>query len=165
MKIIALFLFAITSCLSIKAQEVIHAASAEVEINNIQFNYSIGEMVLVDTYSTGDFLLTQGFLQPTESVINSVSSLDAHEDALHVYPNPFTHTIQVSLNSAEDGQFALQLYDASGRVVWSQDLFFVGNNTYQTIDFSMLSAGCYIMKVFSLGNTENNTYISRLIKN
>ncbi|WP_316739680.1 gliding motility-associated C-terminal domain-containing protein [Pedobacter aquatilis] len=58
--------------LSVRAQlsiptnlpQVINSASSYGKINNLYFDFSIGEMVLVETFQVANISLTQGFLQP-----------------------------------------------------------------------------------------------------
>ncbi|WP_231459145.1 MULTISPECIES: gliding motility-associated C-terminal domain-containing protein [unclassified Pedobacter] len=44
--------------------QVINAASNYGKINNLYFDFSVGEMVLVETFQSSNIALTQGFLQP-----------------------------------------------------------------------------------------------------
>lgn len=44
--------------------QVINSASSYGKINNLYFDFSIGEMVLVETFQANSISLTQGFLQP-----------------------------------------------------------------------------------------------------
>ncbi|MDN3587077.1 gliding motility-associated C-terminal domain-containing protein [Pedobacter aquatilis] len=44
--------------------QVVNAASSYGKINNLYFDFSIGEMVLVETFQSNGISLTQGFLQP-----------------------------------------------------------------------------------------------------
>ncbi|MDQ0637552.1 gliding motility-associated-like protein [Pedobacter sp. W3I1] len=43
---------------------VVNSASGSGQINNQLYDFSIGEMTLVQTYQAGNNILTQGFLQP-----------------------------------------------------------------------------------------------------
>ncbi|KLT66125.1 gliding motility-associated C-terminal domain-containing protein [Pedobacter sp. BMA] len=51
----------------VKAQSLpytINAANGSAKISNQFYDFSVGEMVLVQTFQTGSVSLTQGFLQP-----------------------------------------------------------------------------------------------------
>lgn len=146
-------------------QQTIQTMSFESEVAGNFYHSSIGEMMLVETYTSGDFIFTQGFLQPAENTIISVAENTAMADALHVFPNPFQQWVQIELMTGSTGNFEIEIIDASGRLVHSEQLLLAGARTAHSIDMSAYSAGYYILKATSLENTTNKTYISRLIKN
>lgn len=147
------------------AQQAITTTSNETTIDGNLYGYTIGEMVLVDTYSSADFLLTQGFLQPSENVSIHVTETEWQESGLLLFPNPFSQDVQIQLNNGESGSFGIEILDASGRLIFSERLIFSGVRSSHTLDLSDFSAGIYIIKATTQTNTTNNTYISRLIKN
>lgn len=60
-----------TSFLIVKAQDnlprIVNATSNYTEVNGLLFDYSVGEMVAIETFTMPDgTMLTQGFLQPSE---------------------------------------------------------------------------------------------------
>lgn len=162
-------LVAILSCVfgfavSSAAQQAITSASDAVSIDGNVYEYVIGEMVLVNTAASPSFMLTQGFLQPEETVIFSVAE-SFNDLSMNVYPNPFRNTIQLELTGTDAGNYQVELMDASGRKVQQWNLNFNSNGSYQTLDLSSFSTGCYFLKVTGISNTENRTYITRILKN
>ncbi len=146
------------------AQLAVTSASDAVSIDGNVYEYVIGEMVLVNTAATPEFVLTQGFLQPEETVIFSVAEA-MNNLSMNVYPNPFRNTIQLELSGTDAGNYQVDMMDASGRIVKQWNLVFSGNGSYQTLDLSSFSTGCYFLKVTGNTTTENSTYITRILKN
>lgn len=71
------------------------------------------------------------------------------ENALTVYPNPFTYHFTLSLFSKKEDVVMVQLYDISGKVVFTQNLGRLpkGNNTVQLRPVNNLTGGIYMLKV------------------
>ncbi|TCD10137.1 gliding motility-associated C-terminal domain-containing protein [Pedobacter frigidisoli] len=64
-----LFLFSLLLLYGLKVEAqilpyTVNSASGSGKINNQLYDFSIGEMVLVQTFQTNSAILTQGFLQP-----------------------------------------------------------------------------------------------------
>lgn len=65
----------------------IDAAGTSVTAAGITHDYAIGQVIAVPTYSTANFLVTPGVLQPQFST-TGVSTLPAAISGLSVFPNP-----------------------------------------------------------------------------
>ena len=65
-----------------------------------------------------------------------------------VYPNPFSHIINVNVNTEVDENAELELYDIYGKNVLSfkQELFSGENNFSFNVD-NKLSSGIYFLKI------------------
>ena len=74
------------------AQQTFNVSSNSATINNMQFDYSIGEMTLVTTERNANLIVTQGLLQPNSSGTGTQSQPNnthlSNADLIKVYPNP-----------------------------------------------------------------------------
>lgn len=65
-----------------------------------------------------------------------------------VFPNPFTETLQISMQLEKTGMIQVALYDASGRLVRrSQQTGLVGRNTIAMSNLSALLPGVYLLQI------------------
>lgn len=76
--------------------------------------------------------------------------------SVKAYPNPFSHSLQVGINSENAGQIQVTVSDAQGRVVMEQTI--VSEGRYSTLELSTqnLATGVYFLRVTGDGvNTTN----------
>ena len=64
---------------------------------------------------------------------------------LNVYPNPTHSTLFVDL--AGEGNYAINIIDISGRVVFSENVGNAGDNLHHAIDVQGFSKGLYLLNV------------------
>ncbi|MEZ4799046.1 MAG: T9SS type A sorting domain-containing protein [Flavobacteriales bacterium] len=145
------------------SQEIINSTSGQAEIDGNIFEYAIGEMVLVDAFSSSEVLLTQGYLQPSEVVTISVSEFDESNQYIHVYPNPFSSMLQIGCNGIPDGNYNIDIMDASGRLVYQHGRCLLSSNQNIQLDLSAFAVGYYVIKVSSV--TSGVSQICKIVKN
>ncbi|MFM6954552.1 MAG: gliding motility-associated C-terminal domain-containing protein [Sphingobacteriaceae bacterium] len=73
----------VTGCFCTKAQSIVNAAGLSTTVNGLVVDYSVSELTVVQTFTLGNNLLTQGLLQPFTSFITPLN-VDVHPD---VSPN------------------------------------------------------------------------------
>lgn len=138
----------------VEAQQGLNATSHSVQINGMTFDYSIGEMVLVNTESTSQFIITQGLLQP-----HSLSSAapNGHptvynplSDAIRVYPNPSDNRVFVDWTASQTSRVTYRLYDATGKVLLTQAFDqHLGSNQI-SLEIQAFAAGTYYLMLEGL---------------
>jgi hypothetical protein len=96
------------------------------------------------------------------SNIVEVTMNDDHFVALDAYPNPTSHTLNVSLNIPANNRLAVDIYDALGRLVYSQVHTATGGNEVLALDVSTLATGHYTLQIRS--KTTDFSAISRFVK-
>jgi hypothetical protein len=121
------------------AQELISTAGDVFSGTSVQIEWSLGES-MIDSYSYGDVLLTQGFHQP------ELIHPDLPDTLAKIYPNPFDLSFYIDLEEmeSESDHFSMVLYDMGGRTVFTQDIS-MGANEIHTED---LPDGIYFLKLF-----------------
>lgn len=109
------------------------------------------------------FLSPQGFLLwDTEDSIPFMDDGNSEENSLqiHIFPNPATETIQVSLALAESGSVLVQVLDKDGQVVIRGSEHKASEGTYsESINLNTLENGVYFVKIKADGKTR----VERLI--
>ncbi len=116
---------------------------------------SIGQSSVIGTSTSNGYYLRQGFQQPhkrikvTKSTYSSLKAI--------VYPNPFDYNIQISFNESISEDITIDVYDISGKLVYSKHF---SPSKKIRINLENLSSGSYILKAISNGKLFN----SKLIK-
>jgi hypothetical protein len=109
-------------------------------------NYTIGEMVLVNSVTNNGLFITQGIMQP--DVANGIVNYNAFVDGeIKVYPNPTPDELSIQISILKAGKMSLQLTDALGQIILT-DQFDV--NTFST-------------KKYNLKKYANATYVLKLM--
>lgn len=123
-----------------------NATGGGKEVAGNFYDYSIGEMVLVNTASSPNLTVTQGLLQPLGSPVG-IAKLRLPEGALHVYPNPSEDIVYVQPKLNGSGVLELTLFDISGRHLKQNSVGLQNGNEKQSINLSSLASGTYLLKV------------------
>jgi hypothetical protein len=123
------------------------------------YDYSIGEMVIVNTATTTNNNYTQGFLQPHTLQADAIENATLFQSSFSIFPNPSTGLLYItSLNNASIN--SMQLLDASGKLILNQTNPIKNNNQY-SMDFSEQPVGNYLLRITN--GTEY--YTLKVIKN
>jgi len=144
--ILALVLFFLTQ--KAMSQQATSAASGSAIIEEISFEYIIGEMVLVNTASTASVILTQGFLQPINENPTSVSARSYSSLSFNCYPNPVHNMLTLSATNFIDERLEIRITDILGRSVALENMEF-NALTDKHIDVSSYKAGCYFLNILN----------------
>jgi hypothetical protein len=124
---------------------------------------TVGEMSMVNTFSSGSSILTQGFQQPWDFAV-SVPELNNDHVAFSVYPNPGHGMFNLALNTDKDSKVVLQVYDLLGRAVYAMNFYHPSGFNLHEIDLKNLTEGIYTLEIINVeissGSTTRN--ISKL---
>ena len=108
--------------LQVKAQNTtlpstINTASSYGKINNLYFDFSFGEMVLVQTFQSNTVSLTQGFLQP---ILLSQNTVDLVITNNIITPNGDGRNDFFVVKGLEKYQSnKISIFDRAGRLIFS----------------------------------------------
>jgi len=97
-------------------------------------------MVLAATHGRG-FFTAQYLLDPYVSVAEKETT------KLSVYPNPSTGIFNVQIPAITAGVATIQVFDASGRKVYSTEVSAISGNQNQQINLSNQPKGNYVVKM------------------
>lgn len=159
----------LASCLSYicSAQSIgpatLNAAGGSAEVAGNTYEWSVGEMVLVNTAITPGLVVTQGTLQPMAqgTGINNKPALAG----LNIYPNPASDQLNIKFNIARDLDVVLKLTDISGREQYLKQIKNHNGSELITIDFKPYAAGIYMLQVETTDKTKIYTNTFKVVKN
>jgi hypothetical protein len=139
------------------------ATSEQGQAGNITISYTIGEMVLVDSWKYSNLMVTQGILQPPkERVIPDAGFFTA--DEIKLFPNPTPDILTVQFGSLSPGRVSFALYDNNGKLLQQDEFSYTGFSTRQ---FNMMkyANSTYLLKVIfkpASGNEKQGSF--RIVK-
>ena len=124
----------------------LNATGGTTIIGANEFEWSVGEMTMVSTFTGTGIVVTQGVLQPHDASPSSVinNSLAEH---LQVFPNPATSVVNVQYASAAQGTLSYQLMDLSGKVIETGITDVKQGTTTERISVSSLPSATYLLEV------------------
>lgn len=117
---------------------------------------TVAEMTMVNTFSSGTGILTQGFQQPEDFNVG-ITALLPGNNSLQVYPNPANDAFSIQSLFAEEGTLFLTLVDAIGQLVMpvASVETIAGVGKY-TMNSSSLAPGIYLLTVYFISSSRNN---------
>jgi hypothetical protein len=146
-------------------QHTLNVSSYSAAIKGATFDYSIGEMTLVSTERNANLIVTQGLLQPNGSRNGTQAQPGntqiASSDLIKVYPNPTENILNVESFENAEAAISYQLFDATGKVVLSENAIWQAGTNKVTLDLKNYAAGSYylmIRKPNANGIIENFSY-------
>ena len=148
--VIVVFFISI-SCFSQRiTPSVINVSGGASQQGYYQFEWSVGEMSLVNQMESRPnlFVLTNGFLQPYtihEGVNYSNNQFGA--DELKVFPTPASSFVEVNLFTKQQGRLKISFYNDMGQKVYSTELQTYGVDLIQRIPVNRFAQGTYLLHV------------------
>lgn len=123
---------------------------------------SVGEMTMTSTFSSGNLITTQGFLQPAE-MQTGIDDLMLIADT-KIHPNPTVGIINCQISSHSIGEVVYRIIDASGKTIsQSKQLIEPGYN-HHTIDISTTMTGVYYLEIVTSEQTIHKGKAYKIIK-
>ena len=150
LKMASLAFFSLLST-SAFCQNTLNVSSHSATINGATFDYSIGEMTLVSTERNANLIVTQGLLQPNGSRNGTQAQPGntqiASSDLIKVYPNPTENILNVESFENAEAAISYQLFDATGKVVLSENAIWQAGTNKVTLDLKNYAAGSYYLMI------------------
>ncbi len=125
------------------ATELLATSSGYSSDATASLSWTVGEP-LIETGSSVNNFLTQGFQQPHSLVISSIDNITNETRAtIAAYPNPGTSTVYISSSGNEP--LMLDVMDLTGRKLFSMNLIGKNDNEVNMADYA---AGKYFLFLF-----------------
>jgi hypothetical protein len=138
------------------SNQVVSNAGGEFNNSGISMSWTLGEGV-IETFSSDEFVLTQGFQQSTFTVTR-IDEIVSDLFSVEVFPNPVTDYLNISF-SGEVNDAQLSLYDINGKLIMEQPI----NESESTVNLSDLPEATYFLKLISSNGKESANF--KIVKN
>lgn len=140
----------------------VNVAGASTTVNNQVHEWSVGEMALINTFSSSTLTVTQGVLQPVDFPTDvPYVRLD---EQLDVYPNPATATVYLKYNLVNRGTLAYVLTDIAGKKLKEHTIEGKVVAGTEAIDLSAYADGSYMLNVVYTGGLQPETVSFKIQK-
>ncbi len=143
---LSIILIALSAGAQSLSPTVISATGGFSSNANGSLSYTVGEMTMVETFTGGNNILTQGFQQPNDFTIGILEISQGEYGSFVVYPNPAVDNLWFGFEFPESGKINVAIYDVLGQKV--ADIYnsnYQNGKTVETLNVSNYSAGTYMM--------------------
>ena len=149
--LIASILCPVAGCLAQSiTPSVINVAGGFSKKDQVQLEWSVGEMALVQQMDArqNNTIVTNGFLQPYLVNPGNTSIVALFEpNEVKIFPNPATQFVEVNFFTRQKGKFNFNLYDAAGKLVFTEDVPSYGVDLILRIPVTHLASGTYMLHI------------------
>jgi hypothetical protein len=135
------------------APSAINASGGTAIIGANEFDWSVGEMTMVSTFTGTGIIVTQGVLQPAETSINAVNN-QVLLKKLQVYPNPATSIVNLQYFSPGEGTMTYRLMDVTGKIIANRSVQVKQGTNTEQINVAGLACATYLLEVSVNTGTE-----------
>ncbi|MDB5284895.1 MAG: hypothetical protein JWO06_3970 [Bacteroidota bacterium] len=116
---------------------------------------------MVETFSAGNVILTQGFQQPVDNVTGIMELTHDEFGTLVAYPNPAVDYLWYGIQFPTTGKVSIQLTNALGQTVRSIDeKEYKTGKVVEPISVSEFAAGLYFLTATFVGSNDHQTHVS-----
>jgi len=144
--------FLLSDCYSqIITPTVINSAGGSSVLGYYQYEWSIGELALIGQMNNSNhsLIITNGFLQPytlhPERGINGNNIFNG--DEIKIFPNPASDYVEINFFTKQRGHITLNLYDVSGKIVYTETVQSNGIDLIQRIPVNHLPSNVYMLHI------------------
>jgi Secretion system C-terminal sorting domain len=128
------------------APHVLAATGGYSTLPGGSISYTVGEMTMVQTFTGGNNILTQGFQQPNDITLGI---LDLTQDAFGsfvIYPNPAVDAAWYAYQFPEQGEINVTLYNSLGqKLAEVYHSHYSGGKQIEQLNSSALASGMYYL--------------------
>ncbi|PZF72540.1 T9SS type A sorting domain-containing protein [Taibaiella soli] len=126
--------------------QTLNATGGTAVVSTDIFEWSVGEMPLVQTFTTSSLMVTQGVLQ-TDPISTDVNTTAGINDNLHVYPVPASSLLNIQYDFAKSGTLNYELQDITGRKIAGRSLKISSGSQTEQVSMESLASGHYLLHV------------------
>jgi hypothetical protein len=139
--------------------QIIASAGAYSTSTNNSLSYTVGEMTMIQTFSSNGNILTQGFQQPNEKTVGLLDITQDDYGSFVVYPNPAVDNFWFGFQLPAQGKVTISIFDELGQKIG--DIY---NTEYQTgkivqqSNCASLASGLYFVSMVVTGTPDGKTH-------
>lgn len=116
---------------------VVNSSGGVISNSSNSLEWSLGELA-ISTLASPNNLLTQGFLQPTTTIVGTEAPFE--ESRFSAFPNPVSDWLNLQTDMLEIE--TMQVHNISGRLVLQSTFL-------PSLDVHQLNSGVYIISLFN----------------
>ena len=143
-----------------KYTQTVNAAGGTKDISGNNYEWSVGEMTLVSTFSNPNIIVTQGVLQKYDGGVG-ISDLSKKLEGVNVYPNPTNSLVYIQYTLPENGKLQYELTDLTGKSIIKHAMDAVKGTEKTSVNLAPYANGSYMLHLnftASSGEVLTNTF-------
>jgi hypothetical protein len=133
------------------APQTVNSTGGSHRKGNLRLDWSVGEMALVNTLSSPDsgHIITNGVIQPNiaSAKTSTLRNMSFVKNEVLILPNPVQSILQVSIDTKQQGQSILLLYDELGNLRYQKLVTTSRFGQVEKIDMTGYLRGTYMLHV------------------
>ena len=148
--VLIIFLFTSTGFSNLYAQSIIPNTLNNGGGTLANMDWSMGESVSIANFSTPNFFLNTGVLQPLTSVVTAINEYGpaVYGNQITIGPNPTTNLVHFKGNFTQSGKLSIQVIDAKSSVIFTLDAGTIITSYEKDIFMDSYPSGIFYVKVF-----------------
>jgi len=139
------------------------AAGGSAGLSGNTYEWSVGDMAVITTFTSGSLVVTQGTLQPFHipTGVNKIT-LDRQ---LKAYPNPANNTVFLEYKLENSGKLEYTIQDIAGKTIMQKTLAVATGNNKESINVAAFANATYMLNVtFKPNEGQAQTVSFKIIK-
>ena len=130
-------------------------------------DWNMGESVSIANFSTPNYFLNTGVLQPMTSIVTAINEYGpaVYGNQIMIGPNPTTNLVHFKGNFTQAGKLSIQVIDAKSSVILTHEAGIIISSYEKDIFMDSYPSGIFYIKVlFKPSNGLAKTGIYKIIK-
>jgi hypothetical protein len=130
-------------------------------------DWNMGESVSIANFSTPNYFLNTGVLQPMTSIVTAINEYGpaVYGNQIMIGPNPTTNLVHFKGNFTQAGKLSIQVIDAKSSVILTHEAGTIISSYEKDIFMDSYPSGIFYIKVlFKPSNGLAKTGIYKIIK-
>ena len=113
-------------------------------------DWSMGESVSIANFSTPNYFLNTGVLQPFTTIVTAINEYGpaVYGNQITIGPNPTTNLVHFKGNFTQSGKLSIQVIDAKSSVIFTLDAGTIITSYEKDIFMDSYPSGIFYVKVF-----------------
>lgn len=130
------------------APNVVNSSGGTFQKGYYIFDWSVGELSLVNQLEGSNLVVTNGFIQPfTHDFSNRNDHSVFTNDEIRILPNPTRDILEIDFRTKQRGNIYITLIDVPGNILYKKQSVSNGDGHFQRIDMTGYASGTYVLHV------------------
>jgi len=116
----------------------------------VNMDWNMGESVSIANFSTPNYFLNTGVLQPMTSIVTAINEYGpaVYGNQIMIGPNPTTNLVHFKGNFTQAGKLSIQVIDAKSSVILTHEAGIIISSYEKDIFMDSYPSGIFYIKVF-----------------
>ena len=133
---------------------VVASSGGFATASNGSLSFTVGEMTMVQTFSSANNFLTQGFQQPEDLGVG-IPDIPVYSGGLVIYPNPTNGAFSMQFTGDEETNKVITMYNSLGQIVRQFTINQTTGVNKVDFDITTFAQGMYVIEL-KLRNTDGD---------